>query len=87
MVVPLQRLLDLGQESLLIESDLRQQQDVRSIAFVFTRERAGGGRPASMPAHHFQSERLGRGTAHRRQIERCFAKRGRNVFRHRAEAR
>src|ERR1700751_268970 len=74
VVVPRQSLLDLGQKTPLIEHDLGQQQYVWSITFVFGGERASGGDPASMPAHHFQSEHFGRGAPHRRHIERRLAK-------------
>ena len=53
---------------------------------MFSSQRTSGGRPASMSAHHFQSEDFGRSAAHRGQIERGLAKRGRNIFRYRAKA-
>ena len=63
VAVPRQRVRDLGEEALLIERDLGQQQDVRRVAFRVGGKRAGGGRPAGMPAHHLQHEHLGRGAA------------------------
>jgi hypothetical protein len=36
VAIPRQGLLDLSQESLLIERDLGQKQDVRSAAFLFS---------------------------------------------------
>src|SRR4029077_6850403 len=85
LVIPFQCFLDLGQEPLLIERDLGQQQDVRGIALMFSSQRTSGGRPASMSAHHFHSEHFGRGAAHRGQIECRLAKRGRDIFRYRAK--
>src|SRR5689334_12002324 len=73
VVVSLQSLVYLGKKPLLIKWNLRQQQDVWSIAFLLGGERTGGGRPTGMPTHHLQSKHLGRGGAHGRQIERRLA--------------
>src|SRR5690348_12074612 len=43
---------------------LRQQQNVWGLAFLFSCQCASGGCPASMPAQHFQNERLGREVRH-----------------------
>src|SRR5262249_14193392 len=81
VVVSIQSVLHLGQEPHLVERDLGKQQDVWTIAFLDSGERASGGPPAGMPAHHFQCEHLGRGAAHCRQVESRLANRGRDVFR------
>src|SRR3954449_2297889 len=56
LVITRQRLLDLGQEMLLIECHLRQQQNMRRIALTFGSERGGGCRPARVPPHQFHRE-------------------------------
>ena len=45
MAIPRQSRLDPGQEWRLIERDLRQKQNVRGAAVLFSRKGASGGRP------------------------------------------
>src|SRR5262249_17093394 len=64
VAVPLESLLDPGQEPRLMERNFGQEQYVWSTALLCSGERASSGRPSSMPAHHFQREHLGRRTTH-----------------------
>jgi len=81
VAVPLHGLLDFGKEPPLIESDLGQQQNARSVGFLFSGERASSGHPASVSAHYFQGKHLCRGATYRRQIERGLPNAGGEVLR------
>jgi len=85
--VPCQNLLDLGKEPSLIKRDLGQEQDMRRIALVLGSKCRGSGGPAGVSHHHLDREYLCRGSAHRRQVERSFPNRSRDIFRGRTESR
>ena len=76
-----------GQELVLVEHDLGEQDHLRCVAFLFARQAARGRGPAGVSSHHLEDEDLGRGLGHARDVEAGLADRHRRVLGHRSEAR
>jgi len=72
----------LGKESSFVESDFREHDDVWRIAFLLGSKAGSSRDPASMTAHYFHHEHLGRAFAHRGNIKAGFTNRNGNVFGH-----
>src|SRR5690606_8584991 len=79
--------LHLGDEALLVEGDLREQDDDRKRVIGRVGRPAGGGDPAGMAAHDLQHEHLRGSLRHGGDVEARLEGRHGDVLGHRAEAR